>query len=68
MITSYRITITEVESGEEVLDRTAAATDTLVIINSLTPHFTYRCTIAAVTIAIGPQTSAEVTTLQEGSP
>lgn len=68
MITSYRVTITEVESGERVLERTAAASDTFLIVNSLDPHFTYRCSIAAVTVAIGPETSAQVTTLQEGNP
>ena len=51
-----------------VSERTAAASDTLLIISSLDPHFTYRCTIAAVTIAIGPETSVEVTTFQEGNP
>ena len=68
MITSYRITVTEVESGERVLERTVAASDTLLIVNSLNPHFTYRCSIAAMTTAIGPGTSAQVTTLQEGNP
>ena len=67
MITSYRVTVTEVESGESVLETTAAASDTLLIVSSLDPHFTYRCSIAAVTIAIGPETSAQVTTLQEGN-
>jgi receptor-type tyrosine-protein phosphatase Q len=67
VITSYRITITEVESGGRVLETTAAATDTLLIINDLDPHFTYRCSIAAMTIAIGPVISAQVTTFQEGS-
>ena len=66
MITSYRITITEVESGERVLETTAAASDTLLVVSDLDPHFTYRCSIAAVTVAVGPETSAEVTTLQEG--
>ena len=68
VITSYRITVTEVESGERVLEMTAAASDTLLIINSLNPHFTYRCSISAVTIATGPKISTEVTTFQEGSP
>jgi receptor-type tyrosine-protein phosphatase Q len=67
MIISYRIIIAEVGSGERVLETTTAATDTLLIINDLDPHFTYRCSIAAVTVAVGPETSAEVTTLQEGN-
>ena len=68
VITSYGITVTEVESGERVLEMTAAASDALLIVDSLNPHFTYRCSIAAVTIATGPEASAEVTTFQEGSP
>ena len=67
MITSYRITVTEVESGERVLETTAAASDALLIVNDLDPHFTYHCSIAAMTIAIGPETSAQVTTFQEGN-
>ena len=67
VITSYRITVTEVESGERVLEMTAAASDTLLIVDSLNPHSTYRCSIAALTIATGPEASAQVTTLQEGN-
>ena len=66
VITSYRITVTEIESGE-VLQRTTSASDSLLIISSLHPHFTYHCAIAAYTIAIGTETFAEVTTLQEGN-
>ena len=66
IIISYRVTVTEVESGERVLTRTAAASDTLLVVDSLDPHFTYHCSIAAVTIAIGPETTAQVTTLQQG--
>ena len=65
VITSYRITITAVESGE-VLQQTASASDSFLVISSLSPHFTYRCAIAAYTIALGPETFSDVTTLQEG--
>ena len=68
VITSYRVTVTEVESGETVLERTEAASVTFLIVDSLDPHFTYSCSIAAVTIAIGPETLVEVTTFQEGNP
>ena len=68
VITSYRITVVEVESGGRVLERTTAASDTLLIVDSLDPHFPYRCSIAAVTIAVGPEISAQVTTFQEGNP
>ena len=65
VITSYRITITNIETGE-VMQRTASASDSFLIVNSLRPHVTYRCTIAAYTIAVGPETFVDVTTLQEG--
>ena len=64
-ITSYRITITELEGGV-VLERTARASDSLLIVDSLRPYFTYQCSIAAFTIAIGPEATADVTTLQTG--
>ena len=67
VITSYRVTVTEVESGERVLEMTAAANDTLLIVKFLDPHSSYRCSIASVTIAAGPEISTEVTTFQEGN-
>lgn len=48
------------------MQRTASASDSFLIVNSLRPHVTYRCTIAAYTIAVGPETFVDVTTLQEG--
>ena len=67
VITSYRITVTEVESGEEVLQRTTASSVSFLIVDSLRPYYGYRCTIAAFTIAIGPEALVEVTTFQEGN-
>ena len=66
VITSYRITLTDTESGQ-VSQRTTAANDLVLIIDSLLPYHTYQCTIAAFTVAIGPETSAQVTTFQEGT-
>ena len=66
VITSYRITITETGSGE-VLQKTTSASDSLIIVNLLRPHFLYQCTIAAFTNAIGPEAYDQVTTLQEGN-
>ena len=66
VLTSYRITVTEIESGE-VLQRTVSASDSFLVVNSLRPHSLYRCTVAAFTIAIGPEANYEVTTLQEGN-
>ena len=65
VITSYRITITTVESGE-VLQQTASASDSFLVVRSLSPHFIYRCAIAAYTIALGPEIFSDVTTPQEG--
>ena len=66
VITSYRITIAEIE-GVEVLQQTTSASASLLVVHSLRPYYTYRCTIAAFTVAIGPDVIAEVTTFQEGS-
>ena len=60
VITSFRITITDVGvtiiegTGGVVIERSAQASSTLLVVDSLSPHSSYRCTIAAFTIAIGP--------------
>ena len=41
--------------------------DSLLLVDSLRPYRTYQCTIAAFTIAIGPEAIAEATTFQEGN-
>ena len=64
VISSYRITITEIDSGQ-VLHRMTSTGDSLII-SSLRPHITYRCAIAAFTTASGPESLAEVTTPQKG--
>ena len=66
VITSYRITLTDTEGGQ-MSQRTTSANDLVLIIDSLLPYHTYQCTIAAFTVAIGPETSAQVTTFQEGT-
>ena len=65
VITSYEVTITDDESGE-VLQRTTSAAESLLVVDSLRPYHTYQCAIAAFTVAVGPQSYAEVTTFQEG--
>lgn len=65
VITSYRITITEIESGL-VLEMTTTSNESLIIVNSLHPYSTYLCSVAAFTIEIGPKATAEVTTFQSG--
>ena len=37
-----------------------------VTVNELHPYYSYNCTVAAVTIAEGPLTSAVVVTLEDG--
>ncbi len=37
-----------------------------VIVNELHPYYSYNCTVAAVTVAEGPLTSAVVMTLEDG--
>ena len=59
--------ITELEGGV-VLERTTPPSDSVLIVDSLRPYFTYQCSIAAFTIAIGPEATAEVTTLQRSKP
>ena len=66
IITSYRITIAEIEGGE-VLQQTTSASASLLVVRSLRPYYSYRCTIAAFTVASGAHAITEVTTFQEGS-
>lgn len=49
-----------------MLQQIASASDSFLVISSLSPYFTYRCAIAAYTVALGPETFSLVTTLQEG--
>ena len=65
IITSYHITITESETGN-VFEFSRDGTDSLIIVNSLHPFYTYLCTVAAFTIGLGPHATVEVQTLQEG--
>ena len=65
VIVSYRITVTDVESREVVQQTSSSAS--LLIVDSLNPYHTYQCSIAATTIAVGPEAFVEVTTFQEGN-
>lgn len=51
MIQQYTIRITEVETGAVTTLYTEATT---VNVSSLHPYYTYSCTVAAETIALGP--------------
>ncbi len=65
VVVRYYINITEAETGD-LLQLEADGTDVVVIINSLHPHYTYVCVIAAFTIGLGPSAHAEVITDSEG--
>ena len=65
VITAYHLTVTEAETGE-VLSFETHGLDTLLIVNSLHPYYTYYCTVAAFTVGLGPSASVDVQTLEEG--
>ena len=66
MIVSYFITVKEIETS---FTRTfyTDVTDNLFIVNSLHPFYNYNCSVAAVTIGLGPATFSTVQTLPEGN-
>ena len=66
IIRAYNITITERET-EIILFYETEGTATLLIVNSLHPFYSYRCSIAAVTVALGPAAVVDVQTLPEGT-
>ena len=65
VITSYRITVFETETGA-ILTFTTAAIDNLLMVNSLHPFYNYTCSVAAFTIGLGPAASVSVQTHPEG--
>lgn len=64
-ITSYHITITEIETGT-ILEYDTHGEDVLMIVNDLHPFYYYHCEIAAFTVGLGPVAYVEVQTMQEG--
>ena len=66
IIREYRISITEDETGD-VMSLTSSSTS--VTVTSLHPYYTYRCSVSAYTVDIGPATSeSTVRTLEDGNP
>lgn len=65
VLMSYRVLVTEAETGE-MFQQTTAFDSSSLIINSLHPYTNYQCSVAAFTIAFGPKAYAEVRTLPEG--
>ena len=64
-ITSYRISLLELETGN-VITRTTVPTDSIYVINSLHPFYNYNCSVAAFTNGLGPIAYSVVQTLPEG--
>ena len=64
-ISSYRLTVTEFETGA-VFSLKTVPTDNLFVVNSLHPFYLYNCSIAAFTVGLGPRKYVSVRTLPEG--
>ena len=65
VLVSYRVTIMEAET-EAVFQQTTAFDTNSLVVSSLHPYYKYRCSVAAFTVAFGPNAYAEVRTLPEG--
>lgn len=63
IIQYYNITVTEVETGTVTHHVTSS---TIFFINDLHPFYTYKCTVAAVTIGEGPLASLIVQMPEDG--
>jgi hypothetical protein len=64
-ITSYHISLVEIETGQ---DRTFTTipTDSIYVVNDLHPFYNYNCSVAAYTNGLGPSAHQAVQTAQEG--
>ena len=65
-ITSYYINVLELETNI-VRNFTAVPTDSIYVVNSLHPFYSYNCSVAAYTNGLGPSDHFTVQTLQEGN-
>ena len=63
IIQEYNVTVTEQETGQVSYHTT---TMLYIVINDLHPFYTYKCTVAAVTIGIGPITSLVIQMPEDG--
>ena len=64
LIRSYRAVLTDTVSGEHLSQN---VTIRQVTFSNLVPHRTYRCKVAAYTVALGPfSNEIQVTTLPDG--
>ncbi len=64
-ISSYRISILELETGT-VVTYSTFPTDSIYVVNSLHPFYNYNCSVAAYTNGLGPIDYYVVQTLAEG--
>ena len=64
-ITSYQITVTEVETGT-VLSFSSDSVNISYNIGNLHPFYHYNCSVAAYTIGIGPSAHYVAQTLPDG--
>lgn len=64
-ITSYRISIIEIETSQ-LLTFSTVPTDSIYVVNNLHPFYNYNCSVAAYTNGLGPSAYYIVQTLPEG--
>ena len=57
IIIHYRVNITEMETGRLLL---FTAVNTSLSVSGLHPFYTYNCTVAAVTVGLGPYSASVV--------
>lgn len=65
-ITSYRISVLELETGL-LMSFTTVPTDSIYVVNSLHPFYNYNSSVAAYTNGLGPTDYYVVQTLPEGT-
>ena len=64
MIRMYTVRVLEIDTGFEFYHNT---TDTNTALSSLHPYYTYKCSVAAVTVAYGPYSeSISIQTEEDG--
>ena len=69
ILRSYSLSVSELHSNLPLLEEVefeAVDNETEFLVDSLTPYTLYNCTVAAITVAIGPTAEIEVRTGEEG--
>ena len=65
IIRYYLIYLTPVDSPSSSISRNTSSSSTSYTVTALHPHTSYQITVAAVTIAVGPNSTAELTRTEE---